>query len=153
MNDYGLVVCNFRVDEIVHRIYEEEGPHIHVRISAQTFLSQLKLGEAVALSPGDSKGFGDLEMLTGYPAADCGHGYRQIQSLTVSVSRAAMVTKFHLAGTASEPLDPNTITGSKLEPGAVSFSCWFEIDDNELSDFLPNLGEREVFQSLIANGA
>ena len=153
LSEYGLIVCNFRADEIVHRIYTAEGPHIRVRIPAHVFLSQLTVGKAETLTPVDHRGLGDIEMLSGYPAVDCGHGSRQILSLTVSVYRDPAATKFHLVGTASEPLDPTSNTGSKLEPGAVAFSCWFEIDDNDLSDFLPNPEERQEFQSLIAGVA
>jgi hypothetical protein len=142
---FGLVVCNFSEREDKHRIYVPDGPHVHLRTPAKMLFEQVKMGQRVALDPIEGVGLGHIEMLTGYPAVDLGHGIRNILSLSVALTRSTATTSFSFQGIASEPMDPTTHSGSELETGIVCFSLGFDVADDQIDDLLPTQGDREVF--------
>ena len=152
-NKHGLSLCNFRSELAPHRIYTEGGPHVSVYVPAKDLLSSLSANKTVALHASYSSACGKLEMLTGHPAVDEGHGKRSISSLTVSVARLGNSTKFSLSGMASEPLDINSSTGARLESRAVPFAFEFDVDDGEIPDFLPDSDDRDQFLLLIRDAA
>lgn len=151
LDKQGLNICNFRPDELVHRIYAPPGPHVKVKMPAKNLLAALKLGETVEIMPIGASDLGIVDMLSGYPAVDDGWGRRLITSLKITTSRSSTATRFSLSGSLSEPIDKKSQIGSSLDPGAVPFSLEFEVQDSALKDFLPEESDRSTMLGLICS--